>query len=46
MLQLPEGRVLEESLDIVQWALASQDPHGWWSRAQSTENFALLAFND
>ena len=28
VLQLPEGRVLEESWDIVQWALASQDPHG------------------
>lgn len=46
VLQLPEGWVLEESWDIVQWALASQDPHGWWSRAQSAENLALLACND
>ncbi len=46
VLQLPDGRVLEESWDIVQWALAPQDPHGWWSRAQSAENLALLASND
>lgn len=46
VLQLPEGRVLDESWDIVQWALGSQDPLGWWSRAQSAENFDLLARND
>lgn len=46
VLQLSEGRVLEESWDIVQWALAPQDPNGWWSRAQSAENLALLACND
>jgi glutathione S-transferase len=46
VLQLPDGSVLEESWDIVQWALASQDPHGWWSRAQSVVNLDLLARND
>lgn len=46
VLQLPDGRVLEESWDIVQWALASQDLHGWWCRAQSAENLDLLACND
>lgn len=46
VLQLPEGQVLEESWDIVRWALASQDPHGWWSQAQSVENLDLLARND
>lgn len=46
LLQLPEGQVLEESWAIVQWALASQDPHGWWSRSQSAENLDLLARND
>jgi len=46
VLQLPEGRVLDESWEIVQWALASQDPHGWWSLAQSVENLDLLARND
>jgi glutathione S-transferase len=45
-LQLPEGRVLEESWDIVQWALTSQDSPGWWHPAQSAENLDLLARND
>lgn len=46
VLQLSDGRVLEESWDIVQWALSSQDPNGWWSQAQSAENLDLLAHND
>jgi glutathione S-transferase len=46
VLQLPDGRVLEESWDIVEWALASQDPQGWWSQAQPAENLNLLARND
>jgi len=35
VLQLPEGRVLDESLDIMRWALSVHDsdawlnPHGW-----------------
>ncbi len=29
VLQLPDGRVLEESLDIMRWALALHDPFDW-----------------
>ncbi|AFY74879.1 glutathione S-transferase [Synechococcus sp. PCC 7502] len=29
VLQLPDGRVLEESLDIMHWALTQNDPEGW-----------------
>ena len=29
VLQLPDGRVLEQSLDIALWALSVQDLHGW-----------------
>jgi glutathione S-transferase len=29
VLVLPDGMVLEESLDIMRWALAQCDPHGW-----------------
>ncbi|WP_395614906.1 glutathione S-transferase [Sphingorhabdus sp.] len=29
VLLLPDGRVLEESLDIMRWALAQNDPMGW-----------------
>lgn len=46
VLRLPEGRVLDESWDIVRWALESRDHQGWWRRAQSVENIELLACND
>ncbi|QHE88475.1 glutathione S-transferase [Hydrogenophaga sp. BPS33] len=47
VLALPDGRVLEQSLDIVQWAfMAHGDPVGWWARAQSAENLALLSACD
>ena len=26
---LPDGRVLDESLEIMRWALAIRDPEGW-----------------
>ncbi len=29
VLVLPDGRVLEESLDIMRWALSQCDPEGW-----------------
>lgn len=46
VLQLPDGRVLEESWDIMAWALAPDDPDGWWRLAQSPENLDLLRRND
>ena len=46
VLQLPDGRVLEESWDIMQWALAAPDAQGWWSRAQSPANLDLVRRND
>jgi glutathione S-transferase len=29
VLVLPDGRVIDESLDIMHWALAQSDPEGW-----------------
>lgn len=29
VMQLPGGRVLQESMDIVEWAIHSNDPDGW-----------------
>lgn len=46
VLQLPDGRVLQESWDIMQWAWAGNDRDGWWSRAQSARNLELLQRND
>ena len=47
VLVLPDGRVLEQSLDIVRWALdGSGDTQGWWARAQTPDNLALQAACD
>ena len=47
VLRLPDGTVLEQSLDIVRWAFTSTgDVDGWWARAQSEDNRALLATCD
>ena len=29
VLQLPDGQVIDESLDVMHWALARHDPDGW-----------------
>ncbi len=46
VLQLPDGSVIEESWDIMRWALAPRDDQGWWARAQSPQNLALVQHND
>lgn len=47
VLVLPDGRVLEQSLDIVHWAFEmTGDTEGWWARAQSPDNRALQAACD
>jgi glutathione S-transferase len=42
VLHLPSGQVLEESLDIMQWALAANDGTTDWARSQTPNNLALL----
>lgn len=45
VLVLPDGGVIDESIDIMRWALAKHDPEGWLEKgADDTE--ALLAEND
>lgn len=47
VLLLPTGEVLEQSMDIMRWALESTgDVQGWWARAQSADNQKLLALCD
>jgi len=46
VLHLAGGGVIEESWEIMRWALAANDQQGRWSRAQSDDNLALLACND
>lgn len=48
VLQLPNGQVIEQSLEIMQWALQQQDPLGWLptdAEAQA-DILALIAHND
>lgn len=46
VLHLPDGRVIDESWDIMRWALAEPDARGWWARAQSPANLDLVQRND
>ena len=48
VLQLPDGKVLEESIDIMKWALGQSDPLGLVDYSQSTlkEIDGLIAIND
>jgi glutathione S-transferase len=42
VLLLPGGQVIDESLDIMHWALGQHDPEGWLARNDA----ALIAAND
>jgi len=48
VLVLPDGQVLEESLDVMRWALAQHDPEHWVpsDSASLRETEALIATND
>jgi len=43
VLQLPDGRVIDESLDIMRWALVEDDA---WLPADAAKMFDLIAYND
>jgi glutathione S-transferase len=44
VLQLPDGKVIDESLDIMHWALAQHDPEHWLDAVQDVET--LIQWND
>jgi glutathione S-transferase len=46
VLQLPDGRVIDESWDIMRWALAGSTMQDWWERAQTPDNLDVLQRND
>ncbi|MBO6504194.1 MAG: glutathione S-transferase [Kordiimonadaceae bacterium] len=45
VLVLDDGAVIDESLDVMRWALAVRDPEGWLG-ADETEASALISEND
>ncbi len=46
VLVMPDGRVLEQSLDIMRWALGLHDPEGWLSAGDPADQQALIDIND
>lgn len=46
VLLLPGGQMLEQSWDIMCWALEQQATRNWWDAAQTAENLEWLAKND
>lgn len=48
VLVLPGGEVIDESLDVMRWALRQHDPEGWLQPSESTllDMAALIAAND
>lgn len=46
VMLLPDGTVLEQSWDIMRWALNQDAIRNWWEPAQSIENLDWLVRND
>jgi glutathione S-transferase len=46
VMLLPDGRVIDESLEIMRWAFEGRDEAGWWDRGNTPANQALIALND
>jgi glutathione S-transferase len=46
VLHLPDGRVIDQSLGIMHWALAQHDPDGWLTQAPHEAMQALIDTND
>ena len=46
VLELADGKVIDESLDIMLWALGQQDPEGWLTAAPINESLQLIEQND
>ena len=46
VMVLPGGQVLEQSWDIMRWALNQDATKGWWDAAQTDANLEWLAKND
>ena len=46
ILVLPDGRVLEESLEIMHWALRMNDPAGWLAPFNDDSYDGLIQEND
>ena len=46
VLVLPDGRVIDESVDLMRWALLQGDPEHWWRHALEAGTSRLVEEND
>ena len=46
VLVLPDGRVIDESADLMHWALSHRDPDNWWQDELENGTIELLEEND
>ena len=46
VLVLEDGRVLDESYDVMSWALEFADPDSWWRHDQAEQTLKLVEEND
>ncbi len=46
VLQLQNGTVIDESLDIMEWALKQKNTNNWIDPSLASDIFALIEFND
>jgi len=46
VLVLEDGEVLDESIDVMHWAVSQRDPSGWWRQDREDEINSLIADND
>ncbi len=46
VLVLEDGAVLDESYDVMRWALAKNDPDHWWDEVLAAQADALVQKND
>ena len=46
VLVLPSGKVIDESLDIMRWALEKNDPDGWLIQGELDDMLTVIAGND
>lgn len=42
VLVLPNGKVIDESIDVMRWALEQNDPDRWWQNELSSESYKII----
>lgn len=46
ILKLPDGSIIDESVDVMHWALEQRDTDRWWQDELATQTLTLVEEND